>query len=88
MTSCKPPRKNRSTPEGKRLWDAAAKAAKEVATWPAWKRGDYSALTYACHVCGMEPLVRDEPCPVCQPDAVCSCCRGAGSDEPEDRSEP
>jgi hypothetical protein len=31
-------RKDRSTPEGKRLWEAAEQAHEKVSTWPAWKR--------------------------------------------------
>lgn len=32
-------KKNRSTPEGSRLWKAAEEAAARVRSWPLWKRG-------------------------------------------------
>jgi hypothetical protein len=32
--------KDRSTPEKREFWDGVEKAAEEVASWPAWKRGE------------------------------------------------
>lgn len=37
-------RKRTDTPELRDHWDAIRLAADEVASWPDWKRGDYSAL--------------------------------------------
>lgn len=34
-------KKDRSTPEGERLWKAAEDAAAKVRDWPAWKRGQF-----------------------------------------------
>jgi hypothetical protein len=34
-------KKDRSTPEGERLWKAAEEAAAKVRDWPAWKRGQF-----------------------------------------------
>jgi hypothetical protein len=33
-------RKDKSTEENREFWQAVEDAAKEVATWPAWKRGE------------------------------------------------
>lgn len=38
--------KNRDTPEGRAFWDDAKAAAEEVATWPAWKRGESTMTAY------------------------------------------
>lgn len=32
------PTKNKSTPEGRKFWEAVEKTAAEVKTWPSWKR--------------------------------------------------
>lgn len=40
-----------SDPETKAIWETCLEAKKEVASWPAWKRGEH--MGHGCHDCGV-----------------------------------
>lgn len=48
----RPIRLNLEDPEIRAIWETILEAKREVASWPAWKRGEYDA-----------PSSNDEPAP-------------------------
>jgi hypothetical protein len=48
---------NLQDPETRKVWEAVLEARREVASWPAWKRGEYAATAEE----GPDYLVNHDP---------------------------